>query len=556
MVIYNLYIIVTMYLRTSTRKNKDGSVVSYLQLAENVWDPQRKRSKAKIICTLGRADGKGVDRLKQLAASIRRHSSFEMIAATEPGWRFVNSWEHGAFYVLGVLWQRLGIGPLLEKAVWGEDRGIPFERAIFAMVANRSLAPASKLCCYQVWLAEDVYFPEASDIELHHLYRAMDLLFRHKERIEEDLFWRLADLLNVDVDLIFYDTTTIHFEIDEEDDGDDALRLRGRPSGGGDPQIVVGMAVTRDGLPVKSWVFPGNTADVTTIETVKNDLRGWRLNRCLWVADAGMVSEENLRKLASGGAHYIVAMRCIKGSEVVREVLTRAGRFHKVRHNLHVKEVWVGKGERRRRYVVCYNPKEAERQQEHRQRVLAQLEQELKSLKDPHCKRARELLTNRRYGRYLRRLKSGALRLSKQAIREAAKRDGLWVIHTNDDSLTSEDLALAYKQLMRVEESWKTMKSGLKVRPLLHRTPQRIKAHVFLCVLALLLERVAEKTCNETWRCIRNALRSIKVGQLLTPNGHLFQTSPVEGQARKFLQKLKITPPPEVLAVEQQPQRT
>lgn len=512
-----------MYMRTSERKNKDGSVVAYLQIAENVWDPIKKRSRANVVCTLGRADGKGKERLKQLVASIYRHASFETIAEMEPGWRFIDSWEHGAFYVLSVLWQRLGIQKLLEKAVRNEDRSVPFERAIFAMVANRCLAPTSKLCCYEEWLKEDVYFPEGEQIELHHLYRAMDFLVRHKDQIEEELFWQLADLLNLDVDLIFYDTTTLHFEIDEEDEGDEALRLRGRPSGGGDPLIVVGMAVTRDGLPVKSWVFPGNTADVTTIETVKKDLRGWMLNRCIWVADAGTVSEENLRILASGGARYIVAMRCTEGSEIVRDVLSRPGRFHPVQDNLHVKEVWVGTGERSRRYVVCYNPKEAERQKEHRQTVLAKLEEELKSLKDPQSKRACELIASRRYGRYLRRLKSGALRISKRAIKQAAKRDGLWVIHTNDESLTNEDLALAYKQLMRVEEGWKTMKSGLKIRPLLHRTPIRIRAHVSLCVFGLLLERVAEKVCNETWRSIRYKLRSIKVGQLLTPMALFFR---------------------------------
>ena len=545
-----------MYLRKNSRYNRDGSEVTYLQIAENTWDPAKKRSTAKVVCSLGRAgDEKTERRLRQLAASIRRHGSFETIAELEEGWQFVNSWEHGPFYVIECLWEWLGIRKLMEKAQAREDRSVPFERAIFLMVANRCLAPTSKLGCYEKWLAQDVYFPEGKEIELHHLYRAMDFLASRKEEIEEKLYWQLADLLSMDVDLIFYDTTSVHFAIDDEDEEEeeaDGLRFRGyaKKGGEGDPQIVVGMAVTRDGYPVKSWVFPGNTADVTTIERVKADLSGWKLNRCIFVADAGMVSEENLRTLALGGMRYIVAMPCKKGTEVVEEALSRPGRYQDVKENLRVKEVFVGAGERKRRYVVCHNPREAERQKKHREEVLEALEAELSTLQSGKSKRACQLVASRRYGPYLRRLKGGDLRIDRAAVRERAKRDGRWVIRSNDEELSAEDLGLAYKQLMRVEEAWKTMKSILKIRPIWHRTPERIRAHVFLCVLALLLERVAEKACGCTWPRIRQELRSIKVGQLLAPRGTVYQTCAGSVEARNLLRKLKIDIPPLVLGAE------
>jgi len=258
-----------------------------------------------------------------------------------------------------------------------------------------------------------------------------------------------------------------------------------------------------------------------------------------------------LRTLARGGSSYVVAMPCKKGSEVVTEVLRRRGRFREVRDNLRVKEVWVGEGVRRRRYVVCYNPLEAERQREHRRTVLGELEAELDSLGQGHPRRACGLLASRRFGRYLRRLKDGRLKISKAAIRQAEKRDGIWVIRTNDEGLDGEDLALAYKQLMRVEEAWKTMKSGLEIEPVYHRTPDRIRAHVFLCVLALLIERVAEDACKRPWPRIRRTLQSIKVGQLLTSNGMLYQCSPVQQEARNILKTLKVKPPPEILAAKQ-----
>jgi len=307
-----------MYLRKTTRQNTDGSPVTYLQIAENSWDSEKRRSQVRVLCTIGRVDGNAVERLRQLVRSIRKNA---LETAVEEGWKFLNSWEHGPFYVIEKLWESLGIRKIIEDAAREEDRTVPLERAILAMVANRCLAPQSKLGCYERWL-EDIYFPEGKTISLHHLYRAMDFLEDHKKEIEEALYWRLADLLNMDVDLVFYDTTSVHFETADEDE---ELRRRGYSKNGRSdaPQIVVGMAVTRDGYPVKSWVFPGNTTDVTTIEHIKTDLRGWRLNRCIFVADAGMVSEANLAMLRRGGGHYIVAMPWRKGTEVVEKVSKR-----------------------------------------------------------------------------------------------------------------------------------------------------------------------------------------------------------------------------------------
>jgi len=212
--------------------------------------------------------------------------------------------------------------------------------------------------------------------------------------------------------------------------------------------------------------------------------------------------------------------------------------------------VWVGEGERRRRrYVICRNPLEAKRQSEHREEVLQQLEAQLATL-NGHPRRACRLIASRRYGKYLRKLKSGELRIDRAAVKALAKRDGLWVIRTNDETLSAEDLALAYKQLMRVEEAWRTMKSGLDLRPVYHRTPERIRAHVYLCVLGLLIERVAEKATGQTQRNIRNTLRTQKIGQLFTPNGRVFQTSNPSTDVCNMYRLLQIDSPKQILSVE------
>jgi len=560
-----------MYLRESRQKRVDGSVLTHLQLAENVWDPEKQRAQVKILYNCGRADdAASTERLKRLARSILRRCAPEEIVAENPSWQVVNAWPYGDLYVLEQLWQRLGIGEVIHEVCGARKFDFEVERALFAMVANRACAPASKLYCYEQWLREEVRIEGTETLQLQHLYRAMDFLEAHKEAIEKAIYFRMADLLNLDVEIIFYDTTSLHFEIDEEDRGfgqrDEvrgslssgdktyrALRKRGHSKNGrfDAPQIVIGLAVTRDGFPVRHWIFPGNTVDVTTVEQVKRDLQGWQLSRCVFVGDAGMVSKENLHTLARGGGKYIVCMPIHRGGEVAKEVISRPGRYQKVADNLEVKEVTVGDGERRRRYVVCYNPEEAARQKKHREQVLKELEAELEALRTQrgasHSKRVCELRASGRYGRYVRLTRADAPRINKAEVDAAERLDGKFVVHSNDDTLSAADLALGYKQLQRVEVAWRSLKSGLKLRPVFHWAPHRIHAHVALTVLSLLLERVAEHACGDTWRNIKDDLRRIKLAQLLSPNGTVWQVTEPTPDALKRLKSLKIQKPPPIL---------
>lgn len=548
-----------MYLRETKRKNADGSVARYYQLAHNVWDKDKGCSVARVVYNFGRAENLDRDQLKRLAQSISRLFADEELLAEQPDVEVVDARPYGGAYVLEQLWRELEIDKVL-------GRGSVLERALFAMVANRALSPCSKLYCHEQWLAEDVFLPRGHGLHLHQLYRAMDQLLGRQQQLEESVYFKMADLMNADVDLIFYDTTNIHFEVDEEDEveqqGPDGvkrppLRKRGRAKSGRDdaPLVSVGLAVTREGLPVRSWVFPGNTADVTTVEKVKKDLKGWRLGRCVFVGDAGMNSEENRRKLALGGGKYILAAKMRSGDEVTKKVVTRAGRYKVVAGNLRVKEVVVGDGERRQRYVMCHNPDEAARQKRHREKVIGLLEEELATLrqvpnKQEQSKRAMALLISKRFGRYLRKLKTGILKLDKTAVRTAERFDGKWVITSNDDTLSAEDLALGYKQLMRVEECWRTMKSGLKVRPVFHWAPHRIEAHIKLSVLALLLERVVELRTQDTWRNVAANLETIKVVEYTRGDTRVLQTTEVRPAARQVLTQLGLPAPPKLHAVE------
>ena len=459
-----------MYLRITERRNRDGSTVAYYALAENSWNAAAKRAEARVVHNFGRADEVDRDALKRLIKSINR--VLEAGDAVVDGSTALPEIEIERVFELGVvlaarrLWEDLGIGAAIRRCAQGAGLSAPHETALFAMAAQRLEQPGSKLACATNWLPDVAFLPEAEGFGVDQLYRALDFLLVWSEQIEREVFLQAADLFRLDVDLIFYDTTTAYFEIDAADDQPAEwggrlyapLRRRGHNKEGrdGQPQVIVALAVTRDGMPVRSWVLPGDTADVATVARIKEDLRAWRLGRCVFVGDAGMYSAANLAALSRGLGRYILATPLRKLSEVEAEVLTRPGRYKPVADNLQVKEVVVGDGERRRRYVLCLNPQEAERQRRHREGVLGELAAELDRLaarEADHPKAACALLASRRYGRYLATDYLGRPRLDPAKVKAAAKFDGKFAVITNDDTLSAEDVALGYKGAWIIESS-------------------------------------------------------------------------------------------------------
>lgn len=557
-----------MYLRTTRRKNQDGSVVEYYQLAHNVRHAETGRPVAEIIHNFGRADELNRDDLVRLCKSIARVCGLEVrdplaspeatsTRAGESGLpeelKLIRTLALGVPFAAEALWERLGIGPALRKVIQEAGCGLHYEKALLAMTANRLCEPESKLGVWDRWLST-VYMPSCSGLKLHQMYEAMDLLQRHIATIEQAVFFHTANLFDLVVDLIFYDTTTASFSIDEEDEdaeGATGLRKFGHSKNGTwSPQIVVALAVTRHGLPVRSWVFPGNTSEFETIKKVRADLRGWKLGRALLVADSGMNSQENRDELAKACGKYLLATRMGSVSEVKEQVLTKRGRFKVITDNLHAKEVVVGDGELRRRYILCYNPREAERQRKHREQVVKELEQELAKHSD-HTATARwaiDLLASGRYKRYLKVDDQGRIRLDRKAVRDAAKLDGKWVLQTNDDTITVDDAAAGYKGLLVIERCFRTLKqTRIKMEPMYHWLPHRIEAHVKLCVFALLIERVAELRCKKPWPQIKRTLATLQASEFHTPKNHFFQCNEASRDLLNVLKCLEISRPKLVL---------
>lgn len=542
-------------MRTISRHNKDGSTTTYVQLAHNVRDPKSGYSRANVLYTFGRADSLDVDAIRRLVRSLCRFISPEDAAEAEarlqsPALHFVKSVPLGGAYLMRKLWERLGLERVLAEALSGREFLSPVEWAIFAMVANRVLAPDSKRGVEE-WVREDVALGNPEPLLLQHLYRAMDFLLEHEELIQKEVFFATADLFNLEVDLLFFDTTSTYVECEEEE----GLRRYGhskdkRPDL---PQVVIGLAVTKEGLPVRCWVLPGNTQDMTTVERVKKDLSGWKLSRCIWVMDRGMNSEENRIILQRAGGHYILGEKLRDRQGVHNEVLSCRGRYRKVKENLEVKEVIVGQGERRRRFVLVYNPEQAKKDKDTRERTLAKIEEALLALGDQrgkaHKKAVCALLAHRTLGRYVKQKKNGELKINRVKVKAEEHLDGKYLLSTSDDTLSAEDVALGYKQLMEVERAFRTLKTTLVLRPLYHRKDERIKAHVLLCFLSLLLVRIAERQTGQTWDQIRAVMERCHLGEFESKDGRIFQHTELTSEQVNILKMLNISPPPKLHSV-------
>jgi transposase len=481
----------------------------------------------------------------------------------------------GGAWVLDRLWERLGIGAAIRRAAATRKiDGVLAERVIFAMVAQRAVEPGSKLGC-TTWVAERVFVEHLTEFSDDAAYRSMDFLLEALDEIAGEVFGSVATLLNLDVDLVFVDTTSTYWQTGVPDELADALREEptddqasvpteagvrrfGHSKDHRDdlPQVVIAMAVTRDGIPIRCWTFPGNTADTAILRRVKDDLTGWNLHRLVWVADRGFASAANRAYLTRGGGHYIHAEKLRSTNVEAAAALARPGRYKTVAGNLRVKEVHVApggegdgdQGARAVRFVVCHNPEQADRDGAVRANLITHLEQLIDGSDSWPARRRDELVGALRakpgLRRYLRRTTSGLLRVDRAIVAREAHLDGKWLLRTSDATLTPDDLASAYKQLIAVEHGWRDMKSSLGLRPVYHRREDRIRSHVQLCWLALLLIRVIETTSTMTWRTARRELDRMHLVTLATDHGTLAQRSQATAGQRALLASLNLPEPP------------
>jgi len=550
-----------MYIRRVKRKNKDGSEVAYIQLAHNEWDSEKQYSKAHVIYSFGREDQLDLAVLERLADSVNRFlgpkralkSKAQIEKATDIVFKAAKNL--GGSWALDQLWSNLELDRVIKEILSSRNFSIDIERNLFTMVANRALNPSSKLAI-ENWVANKTYVPGVEEVNRHNLYRTMDFLLEAKEDLEKEVFISISHLLNLEVDLLFFDTTSTYFEVEPQDVEEEDLRALGyskdkRPDL---VQVVVGLAVTRDGIPIKSWVWPGNKPDKAVIEEVKNDLVGWKLGRVITVLDRGFDSEHNKRYLQRTGGHYIMGSKMRNSGKNAKEALGKKGRFQKIDDKLQVKEIIVGNGEARKRYVLAYNPERAEYEKKQREQIIEDIEDQLKAIKQlpekKHTKAMCALRSHKVYGKYVRQLKDGRLRIDRMKIRKEEHYDGKYLIQTSDDTIAAEDVAKGYKQLIDIKDAFRTMKTGLKLRPVYHRLEKRIRAHVLIAWLSLLLVRIAERATDKTWNKLRDTLEDIQVGEFISNSGRFKMRTDLTREQAGILATMGVDEPPSFLKME------
>jgi transposase len=483
-------------------RTKHSGTRSYLQIVENRWEDGRTRQ--RVVATLGR-----LDQLQQsgqldalLASGARLSQSVLLLSAHAKGQLpTITTQRIGPALVFERLWQQTGCRHVIEQLLDARRYEFDVERAVFLTVLHRLMNPGSDRAADK-WKS-DYQIEGCNDLQLHHLYRAMAWLGEElpaeqqkdktpfaprciKDRIEENLFAHRRNLFT-DLQLVFFDTTSIYFEGDGgQDIGQRGFSKDHRPDC---YQMVVGAVLDGQGRPICCELWPGNTADVTTLIPVVDRLRSrFGVRRVCIVADRGMISKETIEALEQDerGWQYILGARMRSQNEVKDDVLSRGGRYrvvHPERVNsddpspLKVKEVCVDQ----RRYIVCLNDDEARKDAADREAIVAALRQQLRS-------GDKSLVGNKGYRRYLAGSGPDHFQVDEAKIAEDARYDGKWVLRTNT-ALDSAEVALQYKQLWTVEHWFRSCKSLLQTRPIFHKCDETIRGHVFCSFLALVLRQ-------------------------------------------------------------------
>jgi hypothetical protein len=523
-----------MFVREKRAFNRDGSERRYLQLVENYRAGERVRQ--RVVANLGRLDRlQGAGELDRLLVSLARYAHHATVVdlAEQLAAHWAREW--GLPLLCERLLSELGAEDELRRLLAGRRVRAPLLDAVLALVANRISEPCSKLGVER-WL-ERAHHARFEALELQHLYRACDLLAEHKQELELALWDRRRTLLESELELVFFDTTTTYFE---------GEHLEGFASFGHSkdrrpdrPQLLVGLLCTRSGIPIAHEVFPGNTGDVAAFLAAIAALKArFGVRRVVLVSDRGTVGARTLEALEGAGFDYIVGLR-LRKLTAARAVLARAGRYHEVAANLRVKQV-IHEGVR---YIVCFNPQAAVEDAREREAIVAHLAESL-------GKGRAHLLGNRGYRRYLS-LGADAFTIDRAKVEEDARYDGKWVLRTST-KLPADEVALAYKSLWQAERLFRSLKGPLSWRPIYLWTEKRVRGHLVACFLALvceaeLLRRLGERAEGRpSYPEVISDLKALSAIELTVGEQRYLVRTELRPHAHAAFAAVGLRPPPRV----------
>lgn len=497
-----------MFVRAKRSVGANGEAHEYLQIVRSVRDGKHVRQ--RVVGTLGRRDelvatGQLDGLLRSIASFSQKLAVVEKERRGDLRARSARAW--GAPLVFGRLWEHQGLPEVIERVSKGRRFQFDLERCIFAMTLQRLMAPGSDLQASS-WV-RTVEAPGLDALSLQHFYRSATFLHDARASLEQQLFDRDRDLFSQSLDVVFIDTTSTYVYRDTET----PWRKWGysRDRRGDLPQLVICVVVDAAGWPVAWEVFPGNTADKPAFRQVIAVLRDrLHIRRTIVVADRGMISKDTLALLSGDEKapfEYVLGCRMRQQKEVREQVLAQQGPLEPVAPNLHVKEVLVDD----RRYVVCRNEFEAQKDAAARAAIVAKLKDTLAS------SGPKAVVGNTGFARFIH-MEKGAVSINDAAVENDAKFDGTFVLTTNTD-LPAAEVATTYKSLWRVERAFRTEKSVLDVRPIYHHTDRNSIGHIVACFLALRLEvdlqrRLDEKGVHASWPDVMRDLAQVQAVQV------------------------------------------
>lgn len=546
----------TFIKRKSIKRN--GKTYVYLQLVRN--ERINGRHVQRVLQNLGREDQVDRDEIDRTVRALSPLTQKLIILKGPEDIEFQSATTFGDRFLIEKMWDDLDLDEALHRLPVDDRLTLDLPLLIRCMVINRLLEPMSKLATTR-WLNRDVEVPGLEDgVRVEQLYRAMDHLGPHKDALEQHLYSRLMDLFSLDVSLVFYDTTLAYFE---GEGMEDLVRFSRKHRRLEKKEILICVVLSRDGFPIYHRVLPGNINDVSTVTQVTQELKErFRIQECIFVADAGMHSVGNLRQIEEELQYKTIVGVPLRKSVVVRdEILSRPGRFHRIKPNLLVKEVVVNG----QRYILGFNPEEARREKSRRLHLLKTLQERIDALpraKDPQKARAR-ILSDKQRATYLRKPSSKRtgqsdsypLRIDMRRVRKAARYDGKHVIQTSADELSRDEAARAYRDLQKIEGCFKHLKSAaISIRPVRHWRDRRIRSHVLICMLALVIERMIQKRLDdagmkmEAPRALEELSSLRTVLQTVQGRLHRFRNEPTPLQS-SILEGCRVRLPPRVQAV-------
>lgn len=458
-----------MHIKVKKRINKNGTVVEYLQLVESyITDDGKHRH--KTIAHLGRKDNsRTFTKLENLLQKIASITGVNDLVNINNDLQNVWSKSIGPKLIFRKSWNDLGFDLIFESK---------YHEHIFMMVLNRLCDPQSKLSCMR-W-KEDVYEPLWNDIKLHELYRALDWLMVKKEKLELGIFNNVRGLFNQDLDLMLFDTTSVSYW-GEGEKCPELLKFGYSKDKRGDlKQLIVGLLMTGNGMPVAHEVYSGNQVDVKTFPQVISKVKDkFNLNRIVWVCDRGMISEANIQLLEEIKHEYIIGVKMRMLNSAQKEVLLNRPfkEFKKIHNNLYVCEVKIDE----RKYIVCYNPEQAEEDAINREHFKRIVQDKVLHLTD------KSWIMKNGYKKYIKLKEDIIQGVDYERLKKEKIYDGKWVLLTNT-KLEYIEIAKYYKSLWQIERAFRELKSSLDVKPMYHWTERRIRGHIFICFLALVLE--------------------------------------------------------------------